>query len=285
MKIKFFKFSKSDEKSFYTKSPPLNIAIGGKQRSKMIKAIETVYNGYRFRSRLEARWAVFFDTLGIEYDYEPEGFDLGELGYYLPDFYLPEMETWAEVKGGEPSKKDFKKMVAFSSAVEQPIILLRDIPLCEGVYTDDCKVYIVLFAHFENWPKMIAGYAFDLWAFDGFDSVYWNDGYRYDEGNLKKFLSGQGVDVSGINESTRDGRKMLIELDKEYYRVEHGVEHPEYINGRCKEISFFERDMSISVKDRTWCEFNGISPGLSSAYAAARQARFEHGQVGAPKDW
>jgi hypothetical protein len=26
------------------------------------KAIETHYKGYRFRSRLEARWAVFFDT-------------------------------------------------------------------------------------------------------------------------------------------------------------------------------------------------------------------------------
>lgn len=30
-----------------------------------IKAIETSYAGCRFRSRLEARWAVFFDTLGI----------------------------------------------------------------------------------------------------------------------------------------------------------------------------------------------------------------------------
>ena len=37
-----------------------------------IKPIETVYNGYRFRSRLEARWAVFFDAAGIEYEYEPE---------------------------------------------------------------------------------------------------------------------------------------------------------------------------------------------------------------------
>jgi hypothetical protein len=37
-----------------------------------IKPIETRYNGYRFRSRLEARWAVFFDTLGIEYQYELE---------------------------------------------------------------------------------------------------------------------------------------------------------------------------------------------------------------------
>ena len=32
-----------------------------------IKAIETRYNGYRFRSRTEARWAVFFDAFGIRY--------------------------------------------------------------------------------------------------------------------------------------------------------------------------------------------------------------------------
>ena len=31
-----------------------------------IKPIETIYNGYRFRSRLEARWAVLFDALGVE---------------------------------------------------------------------------------------------------------------------------------------------------------------------------------------------------------------------------
>lgn len=51
-----------------------------------MKAIETRYKGYRFRSRLEARWAVFFDALGIKWEYEPEGYDLGEAGWYLPDF-------------------------------------------------------------------------------------------------------------------------------------------------------------------------------------------------------
>jgi hypothetical protein len=64
-----------------------------------IKAIETVYNNYKFRSRLEARWAVFFDVLGIKYDYEKEGYDLGEEGYYLPDFWLPSQSIFAEVKG------------------------------------------------------------------------------------------------------------------------------------------------------------------------------------------
>lgn len=64
----------------------------------MIQPIETVYNNYRFRSRLEARWAVFFDTAGIKYEYEYEGWNLGHT-YYLPDFWLPELDTWIEVKG------------------------------------------------------------------------------------------------------------------------------------------------------------------------------------------
>lgn len=64
----------------------------------MIKAIETYYNGYRFRSRLEARWAVFFDLTGIEYEYEPEGIVLSDGTLYLPDFYLPQFHCYFEVK-------------------------------------------------------------------------------------------------------------------------------------------------------------------------------------------
>ena len=53
---------------------------------KEIKAKETESNGSLFRSRLEARWAVFFDALGVEYEYEPEGFELTSGQGYLPDF-------------------------------------------------------------------------------------------------------------------------------------------------------------------------------------------------------
>ena len=66
--------------------------------SKTVKPIETVYKGYRFRSRLEARWAVYFDEAGIEYEYEPEGFELSDGTRYLPDFYLPGFQIYAEVK-------------------------------------------------------------------------------------------------------------------------------------------------------------------------------------------
>ena len=53
-----------------------------------MKAIETVWRGYRFRSRLEARWAVWLQSIGARWEYEKEGFDLdGER--YLPDFWIP----------------------------------------------------------------------------------------------------------------------------------------------------------------------------------------------------
>ena len=61
-------------------------------------AKETEYKGYRFRSRLEARWAVFFDALDIDYEYEPEGFVLSNKQTYLPDFYLPFYNVYVEVK-------------------------------------------------------------------------------------------------------------------------------------------------------------------------------------------
>lgn len=65
-----------------------------------INAIETSYAGCRFRSRLEARWALFLDILGLKWEYEPQGYRVGpDQRLYLPDFYLPGLGTWVEVKG------------------------------------------------------------------------------------------------------------------------------------------------------------------------------------------
>ena len=50
--------------------------------------IETVYKGYKFRSRLEARWAVFFEEMRLDWSYEVEGFNLPSGARYLPDFLV-----------------------------------------------------------------------------------------------------------------------------------------------------------------------------------------------------
>lgn len=82
-----------------------------------IKAIQTRYKGYHFRSRLEARWAVFFEVLGVKWEYEPQGFELPDGTRYLPDFrvvFRDETVVWYEVKpSGDPPSK---KMLAFARA-------------------------------------------------------------------------------------------------------------------------------------------------------------------------
>jgi len=102
----------------------------------MIKAIETEYKGYRFRSRLEARWAIFLDTLGIEWQYEREGYDLGELGWYLPDFWLPwngygqfpQGGYFLEIKGQEPTFEELAKLKALAAGTGHTAILLAGEP-------------------------------------------------------------------------------------------------------------------------------------------------------------
>ena len=95
-----------------------------------MKAIETKYQGYRFRSRTEARWAVFFDTLNIEWEYELEGYDLDGT-WYLPDFWLPELGIYAEIKGvsfnklTETEQIKIRKLAYYS---REPVVVLDGTP-------------------------------------------------------------------------------------------------------------------------------------------------------------
>lgn len=135
-----------------------------------MQAIETEYNGYKFRSRLEARWAVFFDSLGIKYEYEPEGFLLDDGSMYLPDFRVKCCGTRGECN---PEK-------AFDLYIE-----------VKGRLTDDDMKKIEMFAGYDkhspypsikgnpilivgNIPKAGEEYAF--WDWDGFFSYRFVDG-------------------------------------------------------------------------------------------------------------
>jgi hypothetical protein len=93
-----------------------------------MQALQARYNGCHFRSRLEARWAVFFDAAAIRYSYEPEGFDLGGLKY-LPDFYLPELGFYVEIKGERPDGEEQEKARRLSGFTGKPVFLFfGDIP-------------------------------------------------------------------------------------------------------------------------------------------------------------
>lgn len=93
-----------------------------------MKAIETRYQGCRFRSRLEARWAVFMDHAGIRWEYEKEGFDLDDAGPYLPDFWLPSHECWLEVKPAEPNDAEQRKLLALMQFTKRDVYCVYGSP-------------------------------------------------------------------------------------------------------------------------------------------------------------
>lgn len=92
-----------------------------------ITAIETRYAGHRFRSRTEARWAIYFDHAGIAWEYEPQGVQLSS-GPYLPDFYLPGLAAWFEVKGTWGQVGDVARFHELVSRSGRHVLLAADRP-------------------------------------------------------------------------------------------------------------------------------------------------------------
>jgi hypothetical protein len=96
--------------------------------SKKLKAIDTYWLGYAFRSRLEARWAIFFTRMGIAFQYELEGWILPNGVRYLPDFYLPHIQTWAEVKPAQLSAEELERCRQLALGSGQCVLLLIGVP-------------------------------------------------------------------------------------------------------------------------------------------------------------
>lgn len=87
------------------------------------KPIQTRYKGCKFRSRLEARWAVFFDAMAIEWEYEKEGYELPS-GNYLPDFWLPQVSMWAEVKAVVLTRPEYLLCEQLARFTQREVLML-----------------------------------------------------------------------------------------------------------------------------------------------------------------
>lgn len=90
------------------------------------RAIPTTYGGVRYRSRTEARWAMFFDAANIWADYEPQGFMLAGKPY-LPDFFVHDFGAFLEIKGSAPTEDEAARCAALSS-IGWPVLLAIGAP-------------------------------------------------------------------------------------------------------------------------------------------------------------
>lgn len=122
-----------------------------------MKVLETNYRGVTFRSRLEARWAVFFSELSIPFIYEPDGFEFKDGTRYLPDFYLPKQDFYVEIKPSEPSDFETRKCEL----------------LAEGTQKQVCCFYGSL-----SGPKC---QIWEIWkdTEDGSPFLVWDEGYEW----------------------------------------------------------------------------------------------------------
>lgn len=91
-----------------------------------IKAKKVSYGGNDFRSTIEARWAVFFDSLAITYEYEKEYAQV-EAGcrivWYKPDFQLPELHKYIEIKAKKPQNRELTKAAGWSEDIGDIVVL------------------------------------------------------------------------------------------------------------------------------------------------------------------
>jgi hypothetical protein len=139
------------------------------------KSLPTYYKGITFRSRLEARWAIVFDELGIKWEYEPEGIEIDGSHFsdpynlktfgYLPDFYLPELGCIVEVKGSLTKPEYWKLMrsvhqitgsFATKGYLGMPFILCGNLgnhkhyPMMKSLYNWKGNIYSCRFIEFDE---------------------------------------------------------------------------------------------------------------------------------------
>lgn len=237
-----------------------------------IAPIETSYAGYRFRSRLEARWAVFFKHLGIDFRYEPQGYVLdGEP--YLPDFLIhpgTPLETWVEIKGQFPDAGEIAKASKLAEGtgirtylyfgpVEQPGRGLSQMTTWD--------------AYFREWGPQPYWSNEHGWMYHATEAFKWEaalrpTAFRFDP-DPEAVQRQRRAPKSGFSWWTdcRHCGQVILKF--------HGL------TGWCPSIPD-PGDGSLPDEIGGGPQFAHETPRLQAAYRAARSARFEHGESPEP---
>ena len=149
-----------------------------------MKAIATMYSGVRFRSRLEAKWAAFFDAAEWPWEYEPT-----DLDGYIPDFIL---------RFSRPVLAEVKPFETFEDSNE---LRHARVKIQQSGWTGES---LILGARIE--PTLL-GMMID-------DDSGWGPAvpFRCDDCGAHSFLPDHGAWVCRVNGCDR-GRKMMLEWD------------------------------------------------------------------------
>jgi len=274
----------------------------------MIKAIKTEYNGCIYRSRLEARWAVFFDSLNINFEYEKEGFEIdGER--YLPDFWINTWNCWIEIKPnilrkshtrldseeGLKAKKYFRLCRKLSDNTNNVVLLIGGYPCVEGTESlnnlNEKDRYNFLY-------EIVAFYPTKMMDSSNFNDSLKKTGFslKMEDNGIRNRLSPDFYTSTEtcslywfIEKAYRDNPeyfinplpnigdiRAMIEADKTYYAKRHGEEHIHWEYNLCSDCYFFYLvDGTFYLSDLVTSR-HFQDKKLLSAYINAKSASFEN---------
>lgn len=167
-----------------------------------IEARETIYNGIKFRSRLEAKWACFFDLVGWDWQYEPS-----EINGYNPDFIIKTKskayETNFIIVEIKPSiyltNKEMESILNKYKNIDAHILMLSDMPF----WINNNLLVIGYGSQFlgneNNANNHKNYYEIQMKSVDDFGSMLMLfDGMIYDNTDRKKFIEAYDNDYHKV---------------------------------------------------------------------------------------
>ena len=166
----------------------------GSQQKNNHQEKQTKNKTHAFQSDLEAQWAIFFDTMGIVYEYEKASYDF-DGSVFLPDFWLPQVGMWAEVRPSRFSNEEERKCQLLANATEKRCLLLEGSP--------DFRSYWALGPEYEDEDYPDTDYLLTSEYLNSESRFYCSTGYtREDPATDEAFMFGDDY-IAAIEESTR----------------------------------------------------------------------------------
>ncbi len=103
------------------------------------EVITLEYNGHKFKTHLEASWAVFFDHVKLKYEREVEGYEMEDGVKFFPDFYLSDYKLYVKIIPDLEllAFKELEQIDQFSNCDDKSVLLICGTPTQEKMYVLD----------------------------------------------------------------------------------------------------------------------------------------------------
>lgn len=197
----------------------------------------TVYhhNGYRLRSYTELVWARVLDAADIFYLYEPDLIHVGD-GFYLPDFWLPNVGIYVEVKGKYPTEEEIRKADAVMDRTGKEVVFLIARPDSDNCGLCNCGMLIRGAA---GWTDSISPYELHRLVRDHVGIRTWkdiNDAVKDDDMDWVRPI-GDLLEEFFLNKADRSDMEKVL-------RSTHA--------GNNRERSLVDREVSLCERGIKW---------------------------------